>query len=133
MTGPKLTVPSTVPKKKEKAPKTKELESQCGKVCQADKYWARKLEQRYAQHTHAQWIIDEQFESLTHPPLLDAPYSSVEDTDDRLYELAIEPQSTLSDNSSPYEVTDSESEGNDVVAYDTETSHHMTVADRHRL
>ena len=91
------------------------------------------MEQGYAQHTHAQQIIDKWLESLTHPPLLDAPYSSREDTDDRPYELAIEPQSVLSDNLSPYEVTDSESEGDDVVAYDTETSHHMTVADRHQL
>ena len=33
---------------------------------------------------------------------------------------------------SPYEVTDSEEEHDDVVAYDTETSHQMTVADRDR-
>ena len=45
----------------------------------------------------------------------------------------MEPQSVLSDNPSPYEVTNSESEGDDVVAYDTETSHHTTVANRHWL
>ena len=78
-------------------------------------------------------MIDERLESLTHPPLLDTPYSSREDTDDRLYKSAMEPHSALSDNPSPYKVTDSESEGDDVVAYDTETSHHTTVADRHRL
>ena len=91
------------------------------------------MEQGYAQHTHAQRVIDKQLESLTHPPLLDTPYSSGEDTKDGPYESAIEPQSVLSDNPSPYEVTDSESEGNDVVAYDTETSHHTTIADRHQL
>ena len=133
LTSPKPMVPSAVPKKKEKATKTKEPEPHCGKVCQADKYWARKLEQGYAQHTHTQQVIYEWLESLTHPPLLNTPYSSGEDTDDRPYESAIEPQSVLSDNPSPYEVTDSESEGEDVVAYDTETSHHMTVADRHWL
>ena len=122
----------TVPKK-EKAPKTKEPESRHGKVCQADKYWAKKLEQGYAQCTHAQQIIDEQLESLTHLPLLDAPYSSGEDTDDGPYKSAIEPQSILSDNLSPYEVIDLESEDDDVVAYNTETSHRTTVADRHRL
>ena len=93
----------------------------------------RELEQGYAQHTHAQRVIDEWLESLTHPPFLDTPYSSGEDTDEGLYELAIEPQSALSDNPSPYEVTDLESEGDNVVAYDTETSHHMTIADRHWL
>ena len=123
----------TVLKKKEKAPKTKEPEFRHGKVCQADKYWAKKLEQGYAQCTHAQQIIDERLESLTHPSLLDAPYSSGEDTDDGPYKSVIEPQSMLSDNLSPYEVTDSESEDNDVVAYNTETSHHMTIADRHQL
>ena len=84
-------------------------------------------------HTHAQRVIDEWLESLTHPPLLDTPYSSGEDTDNGWYESAIEPQSTLSDNPSPYEITNSESEGNAVVAYNTETSQHTTVADRHRL
>ena len=54
LTSPKLMTLSAVPKKKEKVSKTKEPEPQHGKVCQADKYWARKLEQGYAQHTHAQ-------------------------------------------------------------------------------
>ena len=133
LTSPKPMVLSAVPKKKEKASKTKEPESWHVKVCQADKYWAGKLEQGYAQHTHAQQIIDKWLESLTYPPLLNAPYSSREDTNDGLYESAREPQSMLSDNLSPYGVTDSESEGNDVVAYDAETSHHTMVADRHWL
>ena len=38
-----------------------------------------------------------------------------------------------SDNPSSYDVTDSESEGDDIIAYDTETSHHMTIANRHQL
>ena len=74
LTSPKATVLSAVPKKKEKAPKTKEPEPWCRKVCQADKYWARQLEQGYAQHTHAQQIIDEGLESLTYPTLLNTPY-----------------------------------------------------------
>ena len=133
LTSSKLMTPSPVPKMKEKTSKAKEPEPQCGKVRQADKYWAKKLEQGYGQHTHTQQIIDEWLESLTHPLSLDTPYSSGEDTKDGLYESAIEPQSMLSDNPSPYEVTDSESEGDDVIAYDTETSHHMTIADRHWL
>ena len=133
LTSPKQTTLSAVPKMKEKTFKAKEPEPWCGKVCQADKYLAKKLEQRYGQHTHTQRIIDEWLESLTHPPSLDNPYSSGEDTKDGPYELAVEPQSTLSDNPSPYEVTDLESEGDDVVAYDTETSHHTTIADRHQL
>ena len=82
--------------------------------------------------THA-CTADNRLESLTHPTLLDAPYSSGEDTNDGQNESVIEPQSVPSDNLSPYEVSDSESECNDVVAYDTETSHPMTVADRHWL
>ena len=100
---------------------------------QSDKYWARNLEQGYAQHTHTQWVIDEWLQSVMHPSLLDTPYSSGEDTEDGPYESAIEPQSKLSDNPLPYKVTDSELEGDDVVAYDTKTAHHMMVADRHRL
>ena len=122
-----------MPKMKEKTSKVKEPEPWHGKVCQADKYLAKKLEQGYGQHTHAQWVKDEWLESLTHPPSLDTPYSLGEDTKDGLYELAIEPQSVLIDNPSPYKVTDLESEGDDIIAYDTETSHHMTIADRHRL
>ena len=133
LTSPKPTALSAVRKMKEKTSKAKELESRCGKVCQADKYWAKKLEQGYGQRTHTPQIIDERFESLTHPPLLSTPYSSGEDTEDGPYELAVEPQSVLSDNPSPYEVTDLESEGDDIVAYDTETSHHTTIADRHWL
>ena len=133
LTSPKLTTPSAVPKMKEKTSKAKELEPRHGKVCQADKYWAKKLEQGYGQCTHTQQIIDEWLESLTHPPSLNTPYSSGEDTEDGPYELAVEPQSALSDNPSPYEVTDSELEGNDIIAYDTDTSHHTMIADRHRL
>ena len=133
LTSPKPTTLLAVQKMKEKASKAKEPELQHGKVCRADKYWAKKLEQGYGQCTHAQQIIDEWLESLTHPPLLDTPYSSGEDTEDRQYESAVEPQSALSDNPSPYEVTDSEWEGNDVVSYNTETSHHTTIADRHWL
>ena len=133
LTSPKLTTPPAVPKTKEKTSKVKEPEPWHGKMCRADKYWAKKLEQGYGQHTHTKWIIDKQLESLTHPPSLNTPYSSGEDTKDGLYESAVEPQSMLSDNPSPYEVTDLESEGDDVVAYDTETSHHMTIADRHQL
>ena len=133
LTSPKSTVLSAVPKKKEKPNKIKEPESQHGKVCWVDKYWAKKLEQGYAQHTHVQQIIDKRLESLTQPTLLDIPYSSGEDTNDRPYKSVMEPRSVLSDNPSPYEVTDLESEGDDVVAYNTETSHHTTVADRHLL
>ena len=75
LTNPKPTTLSAVPKMKEKAAKTKEPEPWHRKVCRADKYWAKKLEQGYAQHTHSQRVIDEWLESLTHPPLLNTPYS----------------------------------------------------------
>ena len=133
LTSPKQTALSAVPKMKEETSKAKELEPWCGKVCRADKYRAKKLEQGYGQCTHTQWIIDERLESLTNPPSLSTPYPSGEDTEDGLCESAVELQSALSDNPSPYEVTDSESEGDDIVAYDTETSHHTTIADRHWL
>ena len=90
-------------------------------------YWARKLESGHTQH--AQRLIDERLEALTHPPLVGVPYSSGLDSDDGPYGSAQDAVSTPSD-SSPYEVTDSEEEGDDVVAYDTEDSHQTTVADR---
>ena len=86
LTSPKLPVLSAVQNNKETALKTKEPEPQCWKVHQSDKYWARNLEQGYAQHTHTQWVIDEWLQSVTHPSLLDTPYSSAEDTKDGPYE-----------------------------------------------
>ena len=98
------------------------------KVRRADVYWARKLE---SGHTlHAQRLIDERLEAFTHPLLVDVPYSSGLDSDDDPYGSA---QDATPDDSSPYEVTDSEEEGDDVVAYNTEDSHQTTVADRNRL
>ena len=98
------------------------------KVRRADVYWARKLESGHTQH--AQRLIDERLEALMHPPLVDVPYLSGLDSDDSPYGLA---QDVTPDNSSPYEVADLEEEGDAVVAYDTEDSHQMTVADRNRL
>ena len=71
LTSPKLTTPSAVSKVKEKTSKVKEPEPQCG--------------------SYTQWIIDEWLQILTHPPMLDMPYSSGEDTEDGPYELAKEP------------------------------------------
>ena len=98
------------------------------KVRRADVYWARKLESGHTQH--AQRLIDERLEALTHPPLVDVPYLSGLDSDDGPYGSA---QDATPDDSLPYEVTDSEEEGDDIVAYDTEDSHQTTVADRNRL
>ena len=100
------------------------------KVRRADVYWARKLESGHAQH--AQRLIDERLEALMHPPLVDVSYSSRLDSDDGPYKSAQDAVSTPSD-SSPYEVADSEEEGNDVIAYDTEDSHQTTVANRNQL
>ena len=88
------------------------------KVRRADVYWARKLESGHTQH--AQRLIYERLEALTHPPLVDVPYSSGLDSDDGPYGSA---QDATPGDSSPYEVADSEEEGDDVVAYDTEDSH----------
>ena len=93
----------------------------------ADKYWAKKLETGHTQHT--QQLIDERLEALTHPPPIDPPYPSRLESNDDPYELA---QDVLS-KPSPYEVTDSEEEQDNVMAYDTETSHQVMVADRDRL
>ena len=97
------------------------------KVRPADVYWARKLESGHTQHV--QRLINKRLEALTHPPLVDVPYSSGLDSDDGPYESAQDAASTPSDSSS-YEVADSEEEGDDVVAYDTEDCHQKTVANR---
>ena len=68
-----------------------------------------------------------------HPLLLDPPYSSGGGTDNEPYELVLEPQSTLSDDLSSYKVSELGDEGDNIVAYDTETSHHTTVTNRHQL
>ena len=93
----------------------------------ANKYWAKKLEAGHTQHT--QRLIDERLEALTHPPLIDPPYASRVMSDDDPYESARDVPS----DPSPYDITDSEEEDDDVVVYDTETSHQMTVAVRDRL
>ena len=86
-----------------------------------------------AGHTqHTQCLIDERLEELTHPPLIDPPYSSGTDSADELYESAQEPLGYTTD-PSPFEVTDTEDEDRDnVVEYDTETSHQVTVAERNK-
>ena len=119
--------PSAQPKKLEKPAVGKEAEHRRSKVKRADKYWAKKLESGHTQHT--QQLINERLEALTHPPPIDPPYPSGLESDDDPYESAWDVPSKPS----PYEVTDSEEEQDDVMAYDTETSHQMTLADWDRL
>ena len=119
------------PTERERKPVVSEArEHRWKKVRWADVYWARKLESGHAQHM--QRLIDKRLEALMHPPLVDVSYSSRLDSEDGPYESAQDAASTPSD-SSPCEVTDSEEEGDDVIAYDTEDSHQTTVADRNRL
>ena len=106
LTTPKSTarVLTAPPKKLEKPAVCKEAEHRQSKVRRADKYWAKKLEAGHTQHT--QRVIDERLEALTHPPLIDPPYSSGLESDDKPYESA---QDVPSD-PSLYKVTDSEEE-----------------------
>ena len=106
---------SAPPKKIEKPVVGKEAEHRRSKVRRANKYWAKKLEAGHTQHT--QWLIDERLKALTHPPLIDPRYASALTSDDDPYESARDVPS----DPSPYEVTDSEEEHDDVMAYDTET------------
>ena len=129
LTTPKPTggVLSAPPKKLKKPAVSKEAEHRRSKVRRAGKYWAKKLEAVHTQHT--QQLIDKRLEALTHPPLIDPPYPSGLESDDDPYESARDVPSEPS----PYEITNSEEEQDNVVAYDTETSHQMTVADWDRL
>ena len=125
LTAPKTMsgVPSAPSKKLEKAAVGPTAEHRCSKVKRADKYWAKKLEAGHSQHT--QQIIDERLEALTHPPLIDPPYASGVESDDEPYQSVRD----LPSEPSSYDVTDSEEEQADVVEYDTETSHQVTVAE----
>ena len=96
-----------------------------GKVRWADKYFAKLLAKVSLQHKTG----EERVECLMHPHLLPWPMTSGEETDP--YESAKEHAGEVSD-MSPYDVYDSDEESDDVIAYNTETSHHMTVADRNR-
>ena len=63
------------------------------------------------------------------PHLLPSPMTSDEETDP--YKSVKERAGEASE-ASPYDAYDSEEESDDVIAYDTETSHHTTVADCNR-
>ena len=129
VTAPKSTsgAPSAPLKKLEKAAVGQTAEHQRSKVKRANKYWAKRLEAGHSQHT--QRIIDERLEALTHPPLIDPPYTSGMESVDEPYESARD----LPSEPSPYDVTDSKEEQGNVVEYDTETSHQVTVAERDQL
>ena len=73
---------------------------------------------------------DEQMQCLLHPPARPLPMTSDAESGEEPYESAMDYGVTT--DVSPYEASDSEEESDDVVAYDMEMSHLMTVADRNR-
>ena len=106
-----LKSPPTLTEQERKPVVSKVREHRRKKVRRADVYWARKLESGHTQHV--QRLIDERLEALMHPPLVDVPYSSGLDSDEGPYRSV---QDATPDDSSPYEVADSEDEGDDVIA-----------------
>ena len=85
-----------------------------------DKYSAKQLAKGHTQMT--QRIIEERLGSLLHPLMAPSLLASSEESEDEPYELAIELTGMFSD-TSPYDISDSEEESDDVVEYNTETSH----------
>ena len=73
---------------------------------------------------------DEQMQCLLHAAAGPSPTTSDTESGEEPYESAVDYEATT--DASPYEAYDSEEESDDVVAYDTETSHLMTVANRNR-
>ena len=67
---------------------------------------------------------------LLHTATGPLPMTSDTESREEPYESTVEYGATT--DALPYEAYDSEEESDDVVAYDTETSHLMTVADRNR-
>ena len=65
---------------------------------------------------------------LLHSAAGPSPMTSDAESGEEPYESAMDYGVTT--DASPYEAYDSEEESDDVVAYDTETSHLMTVTDR---
>ena len=73
---------------------------------------------------------DEWMQCLLHPAAGPSPMTSDAKSGEEPYESAMDYGVTT--DALPYEASDSEEELDDIVVYDTETSHLMMVADRNR-
>ena len=73
---------------------------------------------------------DEQMQCLLHASTGPLPMTSDTESGEEPYESAVDYGSTT--DASPYKAYNSEEESDNVVAYDTETSHLMTATDRNR-
>ncbi|MCG8621540.1 MAG: hypothetical protein MJE68_06010 [Proteobacteria bacterium] len=110
-----------------------------GMVKRADKYFAKQLAEHQVglgDEARTKSIADRRIEKLLCPL---QTLSSGAETDDDPYESAVETGAetgpdagvdTFSDITSLYDSTDDEEDYDDVVGYDTETSHQVTVAER---
>ena len=126
---PRLTAPKGLPTTKSGCPPPQPdtLAWSQGKVRRADKYFAKLLAKgtlHQAQQKGDEWVA-----CLLHPQLIPSLPTSEGETEDDPYESACECASKVSD-TSLYDASDSEEDSDDMVAYDTETSHHTVVADR---
>ena len=96
-----------------------------GLVQRVDKYSAQLLAKGYTHHH--QLRVEETMAA--------AGYLSERASEDDQYESAVDRGSNGiydSDTASPYDVSDNEELGDDVIKYDTETSHLVTVAEWNR-
>ena len=112
-----------------------------GMVKRADKYFAKTLAERQVglgEEAHTKAKADRRIEKLLRPL---RTLSGVSESDEEPYESAVETGAdtgveagagAYSDVTSLYDSTDDEEDYDDVVGYDTETSHQVTVAERNK-
>ena len=99
-----------------------------GKGRRADKHFAKIVATNNLKNL--QHKGDERMQCLLHAAAGPLPMTSDAENGEEPYESAMDYGTTT--DASPYEAYDSEEESDDIVAYDTETSHLTTVADCNR-
>ena len=125
----KMTMPSASPTPRDVCPSlTGALPQSRGKGWRADKHFTKMVAAnnlKNLQHKGDEWM-----QCLLHSATGLSLMTSDAESGEEPYESTMDYGVTT--DISPYEASDSEEELDDVVAYDTEMSHLMTVADRNR-
>ena len=123
----KLATPSASPTPRDVCPSlTDALPRGWGKGRRADKDFAKMVAANYLKNL--QHKGDERMQCLLHAAAGPSPMTSDAESGEEPYESTMDYGTTT--DVSLYEAYNSEEESDDIVAYDTETSHLMTVADR---
>ena len=125
----KMATPSASPTLRDARPSlTDALPRGRGKGWRADKHFTKMVAANNLKNL--QHKGDERMQCLLHAAAGPSPMTSDAESGEEPYESAMDYGATT--DASPYEAYDSEEELDDVVVYDTETSHLTTVTDRNR-